>query len=78
MAAARSCFVQQHLLLVSQDRPRQRPNILLIQADDLGYGDLSAYGQSNFQTPNLDRLAREGFASRSTLAALCARHREQR
>ena len=46
---------------MSQDRPRQRPNILLIQADDLGYGDLSAYGQSNFQTPNLDRLAREGI-----------------
>jgi arylsulfatase A len=38
-----------------------RPNILLIQADDLGYGDLSAYGQSRFQTPSLDRLAREGI-----------------
>jgi arylsulfatase A-like enzyme len=37
------------------------PNILLIQADDLGYGDLSAYGQSNFETPSLDRLAREGI-----------------
>jgi arylsulfatase A-like enzyme len=48
--------------LVPQDRARlTRPNILLIQADDLGYGDLSAYGQSNFQTPNLDRLAREGI-----------------
>ncbi|MGB2717538.1 MAG: arylsulfatase [Vicinamibacterales bacterium] len=38
-----------------------RPNILLIQADDLGYGDLSAYGQAQFQTPSLDRLAREGL-----------------
>ncbi len=38
-----------------------RPNILLIQADDLGYGDLSAYGQAQFQTPSLDRLAREGI-----------------
>jgi arylsulfatase A len=38
-----------------------RPNILLIQADDLGYGDLSAYGQAQFTTPNLDRLAREGM-----------------
>src|SRR6476619_3397903 len=36
------------------------PNILLIQADDLGYGDLSVYGQTRFSTPNLDRLAREG------------------
>src|SRR6266536_1481714 len=37
------------------------PNILLLQADDLGYGDLSAYGQSRFDTPALDRLAREGI-----------------
>src|SRR5918994_886362 len=37
------------------------PNILLIQADDLGYGDLSAYGQARFETPALDRLAREGM-----------------
>lgn len=37
------------------------PNILLIQADDLGYGDLSAYGQARFETPSLDRLAREGI-----------------
>jgi arylsulfatase A-like enzyme len=38
-----------------------RPNILLIQADDLGYGDLSAYGQTKFQTPSIDRLAHEGI-----------------
>jgi len=37
-----------------------RPNIIIIQADDLGYGDLSSYGQAAFQTPGLDRLAREG------------------
>jgi arylsulfatase A-like enzyme len=37
------------------------PNVLLIQADDLGYGDLSAYGQARFETPSLDRLAREGI-----------------
>jgi arylsulfatase A len=37
------------------------PNILLIQADDLGYGDLSAYGQSRFETPALDRMARRGI-----------------
>ena len=42
-------------------RPRHDPNIILIQADDLGYGDLSAYGQRHFQTPNLDRLAAEGI-----------------
>jgi arylsulfatase A-like enzyme len=37
------------------------PNIILIQADDLGYGDLSVYGQTKFQTPSLDKLAREGI-----------------
>jgi arylsulfatase A len=37
-----------------------RPNIILIQADDLGYGDLSAYGQANFKTPALDALAAGG------------------
>jgi arylsulfatase A-like enzyme len=37
-----------------------RPNVVIIQADDLGYGDLSAYGQARFPTPALDRLAREG------------------
>jgi len=42
-------------------QPQRPPNILLIQADDLGYGDLGAYGQSRFNTPRLDRLAREGI-----------------
>lgn len=37
------------------------PNILIVQADDLGYGDLSAYGQARFRTPALDRLAAEGI-----------------
>ena len=39
----------------------ERTNILLIHADDLGYGDLSVYGQTRFKTPSLDRLAREGM-----------------
>jgi arylsulfatase A len=43
----------------SQSPPR--PNIVIVQADDLGYGDLSAYGQANFRTPSLDRLAAEGI-----------------
>jgi len=37
-----------------------RPNVVIIQADDLGYGDLSAYGQAQFRTPSLDRLAAAG------------------
>src|SRR5262245_33225558 len=39
----------------------RRPSIIFILADDLGYGDLSCYGQTKFSTPNLDRLAREGI-----------------
>ncbi len=37
------------------------PNIVYILADDLGYGDLSCYGQQIFSTPNIDRLAGEGM-----------------
>lgn len=37
-----------------------RPNIIFILADDLGYGDLSCYGQQRYTTPNLDRLASNG------------------
>ena len=45
----------------SRQQKPSPPNVLLIQADDLGYGDLSAYGQAQFSTPSLDRLAREGI-----------------
>lgn len=37
------------------------PNVIYILADDLGYGDLSCYGQDKFSTPNIDRLAAEGL-----------------
>lgn len=36
------------------------PNIILIVADDLGYGDLSCYGAKQIQTPGMDRIAKEG------------------
>ena len=51
-----------------------KPNILLIQADDLGYGDLGAYGQAMFQTPNVDRLAKSGlrFISYYAGSTVCA------
>lgn len=39
----------------------ERPNLVLIFADDLGYGDLASYGHPTFKTPNLDRMAAEGI-----------------
>lgn len=39
----------------------RKPNVVFIIADDLGYGDISCYGQEKFETPNIDRLAREGL-----------------
>jgi Sulfatase len=39
---------------------KEKPNIIYIMADDLGYADLSGYGRKDFQTPNLDKLASLG------------------
>jgi arylsulfatase A-like enzyme len=43
------------------ENDQQRPNIIFVIADDFGYGDAGCYGQKRIQTPNIDRLAREGL-----------------
>lgn len=50
-----------------------RPNVILIYADDLGYGDLSSYGATSVKTTNVDRLAKEGrrFTDAHAPAATC-------
>jgi len=51
----------------------ERPNVLVILADDLGYGDLSCYGATKVRTPNIDRLAKEGirFTDAHSPASVC-------
>jgi len=59
---------------IEDKQPNQRPNIILILADDLGYGELGAYGQELIETPNIDALARSGmkFTSFYSSAPVCA------
>src|SRR5215218_6884202 len=72
-------FLAPALLAVSSSCPAMAqeaapPNIVFIMADDLGYGDLSCYGQKKFKTPNIDRLAAEGlrFTDYYAGATVCA------
>lgn len=48
-------------LTTSAGAAQDRPNIILIMADDLGYGELGSYGQTKIRTPHLDQLAKEGM-----------------
>lgn len=54
-----SCLLPGLSTLAAAAQPR--PNILFLLADDLGYGDIGAFGQTKIRTPNLDRLAAEGM-----------------
>lgn len=54
--------------------PERPPNIVIINADDLGYGDLGCYGATHIRTPNIDRLAKEGrrFTDAHAASAVCS------
>ncbi|WP_211093080.1 MULTISPECIES: arylsulfatase [Chitinophaga] len=47
--------------VLAQQKTAATPNIVFILADDMGYGDLSVYGQQKFSTPHIDQLAKQGM-----------------
>ena len=57
-----------------EDQKQSPPNIIYILADDLGYGDMSCYGQEKFATPHLDQLASAGirFTRHYSGSTVCA------
>jgi arylsulfatase A-like enzyme len=65
-----ACKNQAHLIEKNTD---SKPNIIIIYADDLGYGDLSAYGATAISTPNIDFLANNGakFTNGYATSATC-------
>lgn len=69
-----SCTAKDKSKETSSEIPAEKPNIIYIIADDLGYNDLSCYGQKNFSTPNIDKLAAEGmlFTQHYSGSTVCA------
>jgi arylsulfatase A-like enzyme len=61
------------LLVAATLNAQDKPNIIVIMADDLGYGDVSCYGATELETPNIDRLAAQGqrFTSGYCSASTC-------
>jgi arylsulfatase A len=61
-------------LHANEETPKQKPNIVIFLADDLGYGDLGCYGHPVIQTPNLDAFAKQGtrFTQFYAASAVCS------
>ncbi|HZN57577.1 MAG TPA: sulfatase-like hydrolase/transferase [Planctomycetota bacterium] len=76
LCAAELCLAAAILAVICAGRAfaQPRPNIVLILADDLGWGDVAFNGRKEWGTPNLDRLAREGmvFPRWYSAATVCA------
>ncbi len=65
----KGCFLAAFFLLLNIAATAQQPNIIYIMTDDLGYADLSCYGRTDYQTPNLDKLAAQGMKFTNAYAA---------
>lgn len=65
------------ILLPSSFNLNAKPNVILIMADDIGYGDLGCYGQTKIQTPHIDALAQQGtrFTQAYTGGCVCTASR---
>ncbi|MFV0580928.1 MAG: sulfatase [Parabacteroides gordonii] len=64
-----SCLLFSASLQAVSGKLGHRPNVLFILVDDMGYGDLGCTGSKLYETPNIDRLAREGVAFSAAYAA---------
>src|SRR6185503_19055416 len=67
-------FALMTLFICMSTSGQQRPNIIFILADDMGYGDLGCYGQEKIETPHIDAMARDGMRFTQFYAgtAVCA------
>lgn len=67
-------YTRRQMLAAMAAKPAPRTNVILILADDLGYGDLGCYGSTTGATPNLDRLAADGlrFTNHYTCSPVCS------
>lgn len=73
-AAAYASLVALPLSLCAKDKPTQQtPNVIIIYGDDVGYGDVGAYGAKLIPTPNIDKLAKESlmFTDGHAAASTC-------
>ena len=70
----RVIFIVIFFATISCEKKSKPPNIIYILADDLGYGELGAYGQEIIETPNIDALAKNGmlFTQHYSGSPVCA------
>ena len=68
-----ACLLFLSVSFTPKKQTSEKPNIIIIYADDLGYGDVSAYGKGTLQTPNIDKLAKNGirFTNGYATSATC-------